>query len=483
MRRLLYLPSIRNRGLQVLVGFAFPLAATLVVRILPGITTAAAAIFYLLVVVMAALVGRFWGGLLASAMSFLGLNFFFTSPTGTFRVGKVEDVVALVAFLLIAALIATLLTEVLEQRTRAERRERETSLLYELSSGLLSREHMDGVLDQVEKDLTDLFDLSGCELELLNPKMKLGSPQSRAMTGGPAEAQSFIEIPLRTERARYGVLRLYDKQDRTLTDSDKDVARAFATQVALAAEAASLDEQTRKAHGEAEASKIRAALFSSVTHDLKTPLSSVMAAATSLLEEGVEFDNERRTILLRTIVEETSRLNRLISNLLQLSRLRAGMLMPHKISTPIDDVIEAVVARLGGMFADRSLSLKIKVREDMRPVPMDVLQIDQVLSNILENAARYAPSGSDIEIRARQWQSWVEVLVSDQGPGIAHHNRELVFKEFYRGDGGESMGTSGLGLAIVRAIVTAHGGDAWIADTPGGGATVGFRLPLARPNC
>lgn len=431
--------------------------------------------YYLLAVVVAAFVGRFWGSLVAAFGSFLGLNFFFTPPFGTFYAAKFEDLIALFVFLVVASLVATLLTEVLEQRTRAERRERETHLLYQLSSGLLSRQQLDAVLGQVARDLTDLFDLELCEVKLVENDGIGGHQMPRGGEGGG----NFTDIELKTEAHDYGVLRLHPTQDRVLSSVERDLARAFATQVALAVEAARLDDETRQARAEAEVSRIRAALFSSVTHDLKTPLSSVKAAASSLLEEGVEFDSERRSELLRTIVEETDRLNRLISNLLQLSRLRAGVLLPRKTATPIRDVIESVLSRLGRAFESQEVGIQVRVRDDTPSLPMDVLQVDQALSNILENAARYAPRGSDIRIDVRRWQSWVEVNVSDKGPGIRSEEREKVFEEFYRSESGDSKGSAGLGLAIVRAIVSAHGGSSWAAETPGGGATIGFRLPLA----
>lgn len=473
--QLVYLPFVRRWWQQAAVGIAFPLAITMVVIATESGTTASAAMYYLVGVVFAVIFGRLLAGLLASALSFLGLNYFFTPPFGTFRVQKPEDVVALFGFLMVASLVATLLTEALEQHSRVERREREALLLYRISSRLLSRDRLDEVLSEVPKELVELFGLRACELELAGEGGN-GAHLSRA--GGQIAAGTPVSsIELGTDSATYGVIRLFPASDRRLSNTEEDLVRVFATQVALAVEAARLDQRTREAQNEAEVSRIRAALFSSVTHDLKTPLSSVKAAATSLLEEGVEFDKARQTDLLQTIVEETDRLNRLISNILQLTRVRAEALSPSKVSVPIEEVIVSVLSRLDAGFASKGITVKVHVREDVPPIPMDVLQIDQVLSNILENASRYAPPGTDVVIRAGRWQSWAEVLVADRGPGIAEADREKVFDEFYRGGSREGGGT-GLGLSIVRSIVAAHGGSVWVEGTLGGGATIGFRLPL-----
>jgi two-component system, OmpR family, sensor histidine kinase KdpD len=145
---------------------------------------------------------------------------------------------------------------------------------------------------------------------------------------------------------------------------------------------------------------------------------------------------------------------------------------------PFEDVISSVVERLRPRLAGRSL--RERIREGLPPVPMDVVQIDQVLTNLIENALRFSPEGSEIGISAVRWQHMLEVKVSDRGPGISEDERARVFQEFYRKDVGEKRSGTGLGLAIAQAIVSAHGGSMWIEQTPGGGTTVGFRLPLAR---
>jgi two-component system sensor histidine kinase KdpD len=167
-----------------------------------------------------------------------------------------------------------------------------------------------------------------------------------------------------------------------------------------------------------------------------------------------------------------------VANLMDLSRLRAGALTPLLESVPIEDLISSVVRRLRPALSDHAV--RIRVRDDVPPVAMDVVQMDQALSNLLENAARFSPPGSEITIGAVRWHNMVEVKVVDHGPGILREDRARVFEEFYRKDVGGRRGGTGLGLSIARAVVMAHGGTMWVEDSPGGGATIGFRLPLAR---
>src|SRR5207253_2443728 len=254
------------------------------------------------------------------------------------------------------------------------------------------------------------------------------------------------------------------------------VLNTFAAQLALALERARLGEAASEARLEAEASRVRAALFSSVTHDLRTPLASITASASSLLEEGVPFSDEQRRELLQTILEESERLNRLVANLMDLSRLRAGAMAPAKEPVLLEDLIGSVVRRLAHLLGQHPV--RVRVREAVPPVPVDVVQMDQVLTNLLENAVRYSPQGAEITISAVRWQNMVEIRVADRGPGIAPEERTRVFEEFYRKDVDGRRGGTGLGLAIARAVLVAHGGFIGIEETPGGGTTVVLTLPL-----
>jgi two-component system sensor histidine kinase KdpD len=285
-----------------------------------------------------------------------------------------------------------------------------------------------------------------------------------------------IAVTISSGETRFGRLTGSRPVGEALEADDALLLEAAAGQIAVALERSRLDAQVAAARLQAERSQARAALFSSVTHDLRTPLASIKAAATSLLQEDVDLDAQERTELLRTIAEETDRLNRLIGNILELAKVRAGALVPAKQSTGLDEVVESVLHRMQPAFRE------VRVRTIFREapdVPADPVQIDQVLSNLLENAIRFSPPGGEIVVSVAPWDGGVQVRVADDGPGIAPEDRERVFEAFARGGarGPDGGGGTGLGLAIARAIVLAHGGRIRIEGTPSGGTAVVFELP------
>jgi two-component system sensor histidine kinase KdpD len=263
-----------------------------------------------------------------------------------------------------------------------------------------------------------------------------------------------------------------DGSHPTLTAEERGVIQTLAGQVALAIEGTRLSSEAEQARLEAETNRLRAALFSSVTHDLRTPLASITASVSSLLEEGSPLAGEERRELLETIDQEAGRLNRVIGNLMDLSRMRAGAVTPATTPTAVDELIEGVIA--GSAPVLKGHELRLMIRENLPEIPLDIGLLDQALTNVLENAARFTPPGSQITIAAARWRDGVQIRVADRGPGIPREERERVFEPFVRGEG--STGT-GLGLAIARAIVEAHGGTIRVADEPGGGAAVVIELP------
>ncbi|HEV8421591.1 MAG TPA: ATP-binding protein [Actinomycetota bacterium] len=470
-----FLPPSRRR---IWFGYA---AAVLGPALVTGIAaslpsprgTTIPALLYLLAVVATAVIGQLWQALLASSLSFVCLDFFFTDPLHTFVISKAEDLVALAVFLAVSATVTGAITVALEQRARAESREHQVRALYNVTAGLLSGGGLDEALGDLASSLRGMYGLKGCRVMVFDHE---GAEHQRALSGS-MEGETTT-VPLAADGRPVGRIEMAGVTPGAIAGAGEEVLETFAGQLALALERARLGEEAAGARLDAESSRIRAALFASVTHDLRTPLASITASASSLLEEGVPFTDDQRRELLRTILEESERLNRLVANLLDLSRLRAGALVPTVDLVPVEDVISSVVERLRPRLAGRSL--RERIREGLPPVPMDVMQIDQVLTNLIENALRFSPEGSEIGISAVRWQDMVEVKVSDRGPGISEDERPQVFQEFYRKDVGERRSGTGLGLAIAQAIVSAHGGSMWIEQTPGGGTTVGFRLPLVR---
>jgi two-component system, OmpR family, sensor histidine kinase KdpD len=459
-------------GLRVALLAGLPPAVVTALATAPFRTsTTMAALGFVLAVTAAALLGGFVAGLVASMLSFLALNFFFTPPVRTFSVGKTEDLVALMVFLFVSAVVGTLVSRAQAQRHRAERREREARLLQHLGTRLLSGATPESVFESFGRALIDLTGLARYVVTT--------APEGRLLAevgDGPWRAVDPEEFPLVVGGTAVGRIRTYRRPDGpSLGEGERHLIRTFAAQMMLAMESTRLATVARAAQADAERSRLEAALLQSVTHDLRTPLSSVIASVTSLLDDDAALGAEDRTTLLETIRQEAERLDRLVGNLLDLSRLRAGALTPSKRPTAIDEVVEGVLARLEPLLREHRLN--VVLREDLPDVPIDVVQIDQALTNILENAAKYSPAGSEISVSVARWEGSIQVRIADQGTGIDPELRRRVLEPFFQGDG--AVSGSGLGLAIAHAVVEAHGGTMRIEGAPGGGTAVIFRVPLA----
>lgn len=221
-----------------------------------------------------------------------------------------------------------------------------------------------------------------------------------------------------------------------------------------------------------ETEQLRNSLLSSVSHDLRTPLAVVTGAASTLLEETLEPDVRRE--LTDTILQEADRLNRLVQNLLDMTRLEAGALRVRKQWHSLEEVIGGALDRAEKVLGDRGVETSLQ--DDLPLVPLDAVLVEQVLVNLLENAAKHTPAKSAIRVAARLAGQGVEVEVADRGAGVAPDERERVFEKFHRATG-DAPG-AGLGLTICRGIVTAHGGRIWVDAREGGGASFRFTLPI-----
>jgi len=240
----------------------------------------------------------------------------------------------------------------------------------------------------------------------------------------------------------------------------------------MAAERARLLEEAARVQVLERTDEHRSALLRSVSHDLRTPLATIRTVATDL-RDGVVYDDATRKDLLSAVCDEAERLDRIVANLLSLSRIEAGALQPERQAVAFDELVGERIRRMRAMF------LRVRVQSDVSSelplVDGDYSQLDQVLTNLLENAARHAPPGSTVRVAALPRQDHLEVRVSDEGHGVADWERAKIFEPFQRG---ERAGSSGVGLAICKAIVDAHDGSIWVDRTPGGGATFVFTLPL-----
>jgi two-component system sensor histidine kinase KdpD len=251
---------------------------------------------------------------------------------------------------------------------------------------------------------------------------------------------------------------------------------AMSQQAALALEVDRLTEETQQNRVQIETEQLRNALLSSVSHDLRTPLGAITGAASSLLDAEHPLPEDKRREMLRTIFEEAGRLTVNINNLLEMTRLQAGTLSVRKELQPLEEPIGSACQRLERQLKDRPVHIVLP--PDLPLVNVDGALIEKVFFNLLDNAAKYTPAGSPVEIEARKESEAVLVEVRDRGPGLVPGEEELIFDKFYRGaTHGQASGT-GLGLAICQGIIKAHGGRIWAENRPDGGASFKFTIPL-----
>ena len=466
-------PGGASRARPVVISVAAPALALGISLIVQPEHELGAASLFLLAVVAASVAGGIWAGIGSSVLGFLFLNYFFTEPLHTLRVHNRDDVVALVVFLVVALLVGWVVSRAVSERDRATRREREARLLNLFTTKALSGEPLDRVLNDLAAALVDALRLSSCSIVAAAAGRSYEVRRARPGTGDG----STVELPISSGEVTFGTLRASSPVHEELVPEDRRLVQAAASQVAVYLERARLDAEIAAARLDVERSQARAALFSSVTHDLRTPLASIKTAVTSLLQVDVRFDPSQARELLQTVLEETDRLNRLVGNILGLAQVRSGALLPVKEPTALDEVVESVLHRLEPTLGG------VRVRtifRDAPDVPVDPVLIDQVVSNLLENAVRFSPVGGEVALSVAPWRSVVQVRVADQGPGIPADDRDRVFEAFTQlgATAPDASGGSGLGLAISRAIVLAHGGRIWIEGAPGGGTAVVFELPV-----
>jgi two-component system sensor histidine kinase KdpD len=412
----------------------------------------------LLVTVLAVGTLGFASGLTAAVVGFLSLNWFFTEPTGSFKIRRTDDVVALAVFAASAALVGWTVQRLSSLRRTALQREAEAKVRLDLTNRLLTGADVDDALHGAADALAELFAFQACTLTA-------GEPLSAA--DEPDRANVRVDGPGVTLLAR---------APQQLTPADRELLEALVAGLAAGVDRLRLQEEVREARLVAEVGRQRAGFLSAVSHNLRTPLTAVKAAAGTLLASWSRIEPEERRELLETISDEAERLERLVRNTLELSRIRAGALEIEPERVDIADLVQHAVRRLRPIA--RAHRVRLDVDDDLPPVLLDVTMAEQILLNLLENALRFAPPGSEIVVGAHAYgDDEIELRVADHGPGVPPEARDRIFEEFQSAETRPDRSGTGLGLAIVRALVVAHGGSVRYEDTPGGGATFVCTFP------
>jgi two-component system, OmpR family, sensor histidine kinase KdpD len=430
-------------------------------------------LYLLVVLALASTLGRV-SAILAAVLAFLAFNFFFVEPLYTFHVANPQELLAL-GVLLITAMVTGQLAAALRARAHeAEAREREVSTLYELSQ-ILGRE---GSLEErmlaTSRRLVDLLGVSGCDVILAE---KSGELDVEAPCAG--RGADTLCLPLESGDRRLGVLRLVGfSRERFARREERDRLRALAGLLAQAAERDRLAAQATDAEVLRRADQTKTALLSSVSHDLRTPLASIKASATNLLDEEVDWDRAARRELLQAIDEETDRLSRFVSRLLDLSRVEGGGAQPRKDWHQVGEILNDVAQHLD----PEGERISLDIPGDLPLANVDYVMIEQVVANLVENALKYSPRAARIDLRAEVHDGHLWIDVADRGPGVPPGERERIFEKFYRSAGRASAAPgTGIGLAIARGLAQAHDGDVGYAARPGGGSVFRVSLPLG-PN-
>ena len=444
------------------------------------------AMVYLLGALGVAVRGRRGPVVLASILSVLCFDFFFIPPRFTLQVADPHSLWTFVVLFVTVMVTSHLTLRLKAEAESAREGQRRMVLLNALTEKLavtagvedmarISANHLTGVFSSRvsvlvpdDKGRLPLTGLTDKERGTAQWVYDSGQPAGQGTETLP-EADAFF-VPLRGAETPAGVLRL----EKPLTEkAHQHLLDSYAHQIGLSLEVARLAEKNRRAEAAAENERLRSSLLSLVSHDLRTPLTAILGSADVLLERDDVRGNRPVQGLLQNIQSESERLSRLISNLLEAQRLESGSFHLVKERCPLEEVIGTVLERCSKILSSRDV--RVDLPEELPPVPMDSLLMEQVFQNLLENAVRCSPAGSPLEISARVKAGEVDVSVADQGMGIKESELEAVFEKFYKGTGSSG---SGLGLAICRAVVKVHGGRIWAENRPTGGAVFRFTLPL-----
>jgi two-component system sensor histidine kinase KdpD len=440
--------------------------------------------------------------LLASLAASLCYNFFFLPPVYTFTITDPTNIVAFFFFMLIAILVSNLAGRVRAQATAASQRVRTTESLYAFSRKLAGTAALDDVLWATAYQIALMLKV---RVVLLLPEqgriaVKAGYPPEDQLDPADLAAANWtwendrvagrgsdtlpgakrLFLPMRTGRGPIGVIGIDDdRAGPLLTPDQRRLLDALTDQGALAIERVHLVEDMDRVKRDAESDRLRQALLTSISHDLKTPLAAVLGAATTMRDLAPHLSDAQRTELISTIVEESERLNRFIANLLDMTKLESGAVVPNSAAHDLGELVGATLRRATSILAQHTV--KLDLGQDLPMIEVDPVLFEQALFNLLDNAAKYAPAGSAIELRAGQSGGQVELQVRDEGEGIPPAELETVFDKFYRVRKGDHVrpGT-GLGLAIARGFIEAMGGRLSAGNrSDRSGAAMTIRLPVA----
>ena len=493
---------------RVLVGVIAMLASVgvLLAILLPlrtHLSPTIPALVFVVAVVIGVVIGGFWVGVIGAVVGFLVYDWFFLPPYDTLTVRSAQNWVTIGVYIAVVLIVAEVVAQLRHAREEAWHRTLETQRLYELSQALIGDLSLPQLLTHIADTVQAVFEPRWTAVvlpqgdhgepvpgEILQVAASAGQPLSAAdvssLTLAQGETRSIglvgdgvdggprkVSVALLVNERPVGMLVL---QDVALEGPEQSLLGTFANQAALALDRSRLREQVLRTRLLEEIDRWRRALMGAASHDLRTPLAAVKTAVSSLRQADARLSAEDRAELLELIEQQSDRLARLVTNLLDMTRIESGALELRPTVMPFDELVDEALGDLGGMLGrDR---VRVDAPSDLPMLRIDHVLVSQVLANLLDNAERVSPAGGTIEVSARLAQAAgdnrVEVAVADKGPGIAPGDRAHVFDMFTQS--GRSGG-AGLGLAIAKAFVEAHGGAIWIDPDVDQGARIVFTVP------
>ena len=447
--------STRRRWVAVAVAAAaLPLLTLVLTAARSHLSLADELLVYLVAVVAVAVIGGFWPAIAAAIAAALLLNWYFTEPLHTFTIAQPDNLLALLLFVVVAVSVSSVVHAAARQARLAAASNAEARTLLELARTVLTDDSPARVLDLLRAT-------TGVDVALME---RVGDSWVSVAASGrcAGDLQMRFAVDDTLELVAHGVV----------TTADRRVLEAGAGLAAASLERSRLRTQAAQAESLAAGNRMRTALLAAVSHDLRTPLATIKASISSLLQSDVAWSDSDRTAFLETIAESSERLDTLIANLLDMSRVQSGALQPFLTPVSVDEI--ALLA-LRGLPA--ATHVGIDVPEDLPLVRTDGGLLERALANLVDNAVRWSPPEQPALLRAREREGGIEISVVDHGPGVPAEDRERIFAPFQRlGDQDSSTGV-GLGLAVARGFVEAVGGSLEAAETAGGGLTMTVRLP------
>jgi len=485
-------------------GYAWSLAVTAICTALawlghPYLALPNLVMFYLLgVIVVAARFGR-GPAMLASLTAVLTFDFLFVTTDRTIALSDTEYFITFSAMLITALIISELTTSVRLQAKVAGHRERRTALLYAMSRELAVTRHTIDMLKIAVKHVSEVFE-SQVVILLPDAERRLALPTGEGISGSyhgadlriaewvyahrvPAglgttthAGSEALYLPLLGSSGPVGALAVLPVNPRRiLLPEQRHLLETFAGQIALAIERVHLAGEAQSAQLKIETEHLRNSLLSAISHDLRTPLAIIAGSASSLVEGYERLAPPATKELSQAIFDEAQRMNTLVNNLLDMTRLESGTLQLNRQWYPLEEVIGTVLNRLSTQLDGRNVNVSLPT--DLPLLQIDGVLIEQVLVNLLENVLKYTAKNTPIEVAAETKEKTVQISVADEGPGLPIGAKDRVFDKFYRGRSESAKSGVGLGLAICKAIIEVHGGRIWAEDRQPHGAIFRFTLP------